>query len=374
MIRTRKNLHAVQRVVIKIGSSLLADTEGGIRQESIDRFAAEIADIRASGVEVAMVSSGAVALGRVHLGWVDRHLTVHEKQAAAAIGQPLLMHAYNNAFSEHTIQIAQMLLTRDDLRHRRRYLNASNTAQTLFSSHILPIVNENDTVMVEEIKFGDNDTLAALVGLLTDADLLIIMTDVDGLYDRNPNRDSGAKRLSLIQAITPEIISMAGAVGSSFGTGGMASKISAAGIATRGGVTTAIISGHPTGMLKKLIQGDDVGSLLLCSDDRNTQRQHWIMDVLHPQGRLIVDAKAEEIILAQGQSLDSMGVQKVIGTFDKGECVDVCGPSGNIARGLVNYNAEEMRKLVGVPSDQIESILGFSDFSSMVHHDNLVLV
>ena len=380
MICQRSDLSRAQRIVVKIGSSLLADADtegngaGGVQMARVQRFADEIAALHAAGREVVVVSSGAVALGRVHLGWVGRKLSVHEKQAAAAIGQPALMHAYKQAFAGHGIGVAQMLLTADDLRNRRRYLNASNTGETLFAAGVVPIVNENDTVVVQEIKFGDNDNLGSLVSLLLDADLLVIMTDVDALYDANPATSPGAQRIALVEAITPEVLGMAGLSGSNFGTGGMASKLKAARIATRGGVATAVVSGDKPGMLAALLEGEDVGTLFACGGDRQSRRQHWISEVLHPAGRIMVDAGAAQALLAHGASLLPVGVHDIEGVFDKGECVEIVADGKVIARGLCNYSAEEMRRLAGVASEDIERVLGYRDFSSLVHRDNLVLL
>ena len=373
MIRSRNDLQRVRRLVVKVGSSLLADRETGVKQQLVNQLADEVAAFMAAGRQVAIVSSGAVALGCVHMGWVGRQLSVHEKQAAAAIGQTSLMRAYEQAFARHGLSVAQMLLTKDDLRHRRRYLNASNTSETLFAAGVIPIVNENDTVVVQEIKFGDNDSLGALVSLLIDADLLVMLTDVDALYDANPQHTSDARRIGMVENITPEIIAMAGDADSHFGTGGMASKLKAARIATRGGVSTAIVSGQDDRILTRLFNGEDTGTLFLCGADRHSRRQHWIADVLHPAGCIRVDQGAERALLEQGGSLLPVGVTAVEGTFDKGECVEIMGPSGLIARGLCNYSADEMRKIIGVASDDIESILGYRDFSSVIHRDNLVL-
>ncbi len=374
MIRGRGDLGRVQRLVVKIGSSLLADARAGVRQERLDALATEIASLRERGIEAAIVSSGAVALGCVRLGWVGRELAVHEKQAAAAIGQPMLMHAWQRGFARHGVDVAQLLLTRDDLRNRRRYLNASNTSETLFSAGIVPVVNENDTVVVREIKFGDNDNLGALAALLMDADLLVMMTDVDGLYSAHPARDAAAKRIGLVEAVTPELMAAAGGAGSSFGTGGMASKLKAARIATRGGVAAAIVDGRRAGALAALLKGEDVGTLFPCGADRQSRRRHWIAEVLPVSGRIIIDDGAREAILGRGASLLPVGVVAVEGMFDKGECVEIVGGDGEvIGRGLSNYDAEEMRRIVGVPSDRIEEVLGFRDFSSVIHRDNLVL-
>ncbi len=374
MIHARADLAQVRRLVVKIGSSLLADAASGIRQDVVDHLADELAALIEAGKQVVVVTSGSVALGRVRMGWVDRELTVHEKQAAAAIGQPKLMRAYGQAFARHGMSVAQMLLTKDDLRHRRRYLNASNTSETLFSAGVVPIVNENDTVVVSEIKFGDNDSLGALVSLVVDADLVVMLTDVSGLFDRNPTEHADARRIGIIQHLNEAHFAMAGDAGSAFGTGGMGSKLSAARVATRGGVAAAIISGKEPGALTRLLAGEDEGSLFLCGVDRQSKRQHWITEVLHAAGEIHVDAGAARALLEQGSSLLPVGVTAVEGVFDKGDCVEIIGPNGVIAKGLCNYTAEEMRRIMGHASSDIESILGFHDFSSVMHRDNLVLI
>lgn len=377
MIGGRADLGKARRLVIKIGSSILAGSSAanqpvGLRQDAISRIACEISTLMRQGMEIAVVSSGAVALGRVRLDWVGRPLSVHEKQAAAAVGQPELMRAYSRAFEQYGLTVAQLLLTKDDLRHRRRYLNASNTSETLFSAGVVPIVNENDTVVVEEIKFGDNDNLGALVSLLVDADLLVMLTDVNGLYDRPPAVE-GARRISLVPQISAKHLAMAGTEGSDFGTGGMASKLSAARIATHGGVATAIIDGWDEQAMSRLLAGEDVGTLFLCGEDRRSRRQHWIADILRPMGRVCVDAGAARALLQKGSSLLPVGVVEVKGVFDKGDCVEIEHEGKVIARGLSNYNAEEMRRIKGHTSDRIEKILGYRDFSSLIHRDNLVL-
>jgi len=374
MIHCRADLVNVRRVVVKIGSSLLADAESGIRQGVVDHLVDELAALVATGKQVVVVTSGSVALGRVRLGWVGRKLSVHEKQAAAAIGQPKLMRAYGKAFARHGLSVAQMLLTKDDLRHRRRYLNTSNTSETLFSAGVIPIVNENDTVVVSEIKFGDNDSLGALVSLVVDADLVVMLTDVSGLYDRNPVDHTDAKRIDIVSHLNDEHVAMAGDTGSSFGTGGMASKLAAARVATRGGVAAAIISGKEKGILTRLLAGGDEGTLFLCGVDRQSKRQHWITEVLHSAGEIHIDAGAARALLEQGGSLLPVGVTAVEGVFDKGDCVEIVGPNGVIAKGLCNYTAEEMRRIMGHASSDIEAILGFHDFSSVIHRDNLVLI
>jgi len=367
-------LGRARRIVIKIGSSLLTDSEAGIRMAVVERIAAEVAALHAAGMQVCIVSSGAVALGRVQMGWMEKSLSVHEKQACAAIGQPELMHAYKRAFAGHGIEVAQLLLTKDDLRHRRRYLNASNTSETLFEAGVVPIVNENDTVVVEEIKFGDNDTLAALVSLVINAELMLMLTDVDGLFDRNPAEHNDAQRLASVESVDGEVMAMAGDVGSSFGTGGMVSKLKAARVAIRGGVAAAIINGHRADGIADFLKGADIGTLFLCGEDRQSRKQHWIVDLLHPAGTIHVDAGAAGAIVGKGSSLLPIGMTAVEGVFDKGECVEIHGPDGVIARGLCNYTGDEMRRLIGVASDRIESVLGYVDFTSVIHRDNLVLL
>jgi len=373
VIQTRQDLVHVQRVIVKIGSSLLTNTKSGICTSMISHVAEQVYALQQTGIQVCIVSSGAVAIGRVHLGWLGKTLSVHEKQAAAAVGQSGLMEAYGQAFAEYDMQVAQMLLTKDDLRHRRRYLNASNTSETLFSAGVVPIVNENDTVVVEEIKFGDNDNLGALVGLLVNADLLVMMTDVDGLYDANPNQDKTAKRCSMIHAVDADVLAMAGGSDSQFGTGGMLSKLSAAEIATRGGVATAIVNGGQQDVLKALMTGDDVGTLFLCGEDRHSRHQHWIADVLKVAGQVHVDDGAAQAIVDHGASLLPIGMIDVQGTFDKGECVEVVVNSIVIARGLCNYNANDLRCVQGLSSQDMAKTLGYKDFTSVIHRDNLVL-
>ena len=373
MIQTRQNLSLVRRVVIKIGSSLLTDVDTGVRMDMVQSIAAQVHALQQLGIQVCLVSSGAVALGRVHLGWLGKTLSVHEKQAAAAVGQTWLMQAYRQAFSTYDIQVAQMLLTKDDLRHRRRYLNASNTGETLFSADVVPIVNENDTVVVEEIKFGDNDTLGALVSLMIHADLFVMMTDVDGLYNANPNQDKHAERCSMIHALDDKVMAMAGDTDNQFGTGGMQSKLIASKIAIRGGVASAIINGHEQGVLNRLLTGEDVGTLFLCGTDRHSRHQHWIADLLHVEGQIHVDIGAAQALEHKGASLLPIGVVEVHGKFDKGECVEVVVGDAVVARGLSNYNAQELKRIQGLASKDIESVLGYMDFKSVIHRDNLVL-
>jgi len=375
MIQSRHDLCKARRVVIKIGSSLLADAKRGVQIDRMRHIAACVADLHREKKQVCLISSGAVALGRLHLDWMERTLSVHEKQAAAAVGQPLLMRAWGDAFSDHHITPAQMLLSKDDLRHRRRYLNASNTSRALFHANIVPIVNENDTVMVEEIKFGDNDALASLTALVIEANLLILMTDVNGLHDKNPLNHRDAKRIATVQQWSSDLLHLVDGSGASFATGGMESKLKAARVALRGGVTTAMIDGSNDAALSALLKGEDVGTLFHCSDDRATRRSHWIAEVLQVAGTITVDTGAAHALTRSGSSLLPVGVDEVRGVFDKGECVQVCDRAERvIARGLVNYSSEEVGRLRGISSDCIEKTLGYVDYTSIIHRDNLVLI
>ncbi len=369
MMKRRAELGNIKRIVLKVGSSLLADPQHGINTAMVQRLARDIKALHEQNIQVCLVSSGAVALGRVKLGWLDKHLNVHEKQAAAAIGQPMLMHAYQQVFSELGMVVAQMLLTKDDLRHRRRYLNASNTSKTLFKAKVVPIVNENDTVVVEEIKFGDNDSLGALVSTVVEADLMVMMTDVDGLFNANPCKQPEAKRISVVEQLTADVMAMAGDVGSSFGTGGMVSKLQAAKVATQSGVTAAIINGSDEQSLVKLLEGEDVGTLFMCGNDIHSWHQHWISSLLPVAGILHVKrdvADTGSVMLEQLQSLE--------GNFDKGDCVEVWDGQRLLAKGLTNYDADDMQILIGHASQDIEKILGYVDFDSMIHGDNLVFL
>ncbi|MDQ6964287.1 MAG: glutamate 5-kinase [Mariprofundales bacterium] len=374
MIQSRHDLRKARRVVIKIGSSLLADATHGVQSERMRHIATTVAQLHGEGKQICLISSGAVALGCVHLGWVGRTLTVHEKQAAAAVGQPLLMRAWGDAFAAHHITPAQMLLNKDDLRHRRRYINTSNTSRTLFDAGIVPIVNENDTVMVAEIKFGDNDSLASLTSLVIESNLLILMTDVNGLHDSNPLTNRSARRLANIHQWSSDLLRMVEESSGSFGSGGMESKLKAARVALRGGVATAMIDGSNEAALPALLRGEDVGTLFYCSDDRATRRSHWIAEVLQVAGTITVDAGAAQALLYRGSSLLPIGMKRVVGIFDKGDCISISDEHGNeIARGLANYTAEEMRLLCGLASDQIETKIGYVDYTSMIHRDNMVI-
>jgi glutamate 5-kinase len=370
----RSNLLAhVRRVVIKIGSGVLSDAQG-IEPAQITAIADQIAELRQRGYEVIIVSSGAVAAGRGALGIAGRPATIPLKQAAAAIGQTLLMRTWGEAFHCHGLTVAQVLLTRDDLANRRRYLNSRNTLMTLLDNRIIPIINENDTVVVDEIRFGDNDNLSALVTSLVEANLLVILSDVSGLYDRDPRHDPAAQLIPFVERINDEIIAMAGSTGSDLGTGGMATKIKAAKRASLSGIGTAIINGRVRDSLCSFFAGEEIGTLFLPARDRMTAKKHWIAFSKKTRGKLFVDEGARIAMVERGKSLLPSGIIGVEGGFDRGDAVRLCGVDGSeIATGVINYALTELLRIMGHKSSDIESILGYKYADEVVHRDNLVL-
>lgn len=369
-----KLLSRVRRLVVKIGSRVLTTPENNLDLDRISSIAAEIDRLRLKGIEIILVSSGAVAAGRSSLG-LERTGTIPQKQAAAAVGQPLLMNAYEKALGSFRIKTAQILLTRDDLADRQRFLNARATVDTLLSCGIVPIINENDTVAVEEIKFGDNDNLSALVTNLSESDLLIILTDIDGFYDSDPRKNSHAILVKLVRGISREIEQAAGGSGSSVGTGGMATKIAAAKKAVRSGVAAIVANGCESGILSRIMSGEELGTLFLPAGDSLNRRKHWIAYTLRPRGRITVDAGAAKVLRQSGRSLLPSGVISVEGDFDRGACVRVCSADGiEAGRGISDYSSRECRLILGHKSAEIEDILGYRYGDEIIHRDNLVLL
>ena len=373
-------LDAPKRIVVKIGTSTLTDPQGGMDRGFIADLAAQIAVLRQQGRDVLLVSSGAIQAGKETLPQLlDTHHARNSnglpfKQACAAIGQGVLMHIYQEAFAWRKVQCAQILLTRDDLGDRRRFLNARNTLQTLLELGVVPIINENDTVAVDEIKFGDNDTLAALVATLVEADLLIILSDIDGLYDRAPNLPD-AKILRTVSRIDSEIAALGGDTKSGIGTGGMRTKIEAARIALSAGIRTVIAHGRGEKILAEVTSGAEVGTTFLpCDTDRLSARKRWIAHSPRSHGAVIVNAKAKEKLCERGVSLLAAGIVSVSGAFSAGDLVEFCDESGNVfGRGLVNYAAVEVRRVLGLRSEQFEAVLGYRGFDEIIHRDNLVI-
>ncbi len=366
-------LAQVKRVVIKVGSGVLVGNEG-VDPVIIDMLVADLCEVIEQGYEVLLVTSGAVATGKGDLGIVGRPPTIPLKQAAAAIGQSRLMRFYKDAFRICDRRVAQILLTRDDLANRRRFLNARNTLMTLLDFGIIPIINENDTVVVDEIRFGDNDHLSALVTNLAEADLLVILSDVDGLYDSNPRTNPRARLIAKIEQVTPEIEAMAGGAGSEVGTGGMATKIEAAKLASLYGVSTVIVNGRQPQVLQALFAGEELGSWFLPAVDRLTARKHWIAFTKKPRGRLLVDEGARQALVDKGKSLLPSGIIEVEGNFERGDAVRLCDCEGSeFARGLTGYAQAELVRIQGHNSQDIEGLLGYQYGAEVVHRDNLVL-
>jgi glutamate 5-kinase len=365
---------AARRIVVKIGSNVLAGAEGGLDRARIDALATEIAALHAAGRDLVVVTSGAVAAGVLRLGLGQRPRTIPQKQAAAAVGQIGVMSVYEAAFGARGLRVAQVLLTRDDLSNRRRYLNAKHAMTALLEWRVVPIVNENDTVVVEEIKLGDNDYLSALTATLVDADLLIVLSDVDGLHTVDPRRDPAAPLVPLVPAVTAAIEAMAGD-GGPLGVGGMATKLAAAKQASVSGIPTVIADGRRPGVLAAVLDpAAEVGTLVLPVSDRLARRKHWIAYTLRPGGTLVVDDGARRALTAQGRSLLPSGVREVHGSFGAGACVLCVGPDGReFARGLANYGAAELAKIKGRHSRDIEAVLGYKVSDEIIHRDDLVL-
>ena len=366
-------LASAKRLVVKVGSALVTNNGAGLDLPAIGDWARQIHAVRQSGKEVILVSSGAVACGVQRLGWGRRPKTVHEKQAAAAVGQAGLVEVYEAAFSKYGIHTAQILLTHDDLADRKRYLNARSTLNALLEMGVVPIINENDTVITDEIKFGDNDTLGALVANLIEADALIILTDQQGLYTADPRKDPQATLIQEATAGDPALEAMAGGAGSSVGTGGMITKVIAAKRAARSGAHTVIASGRETDPILRLANGEAVGTLLVSQTQPLAARKQWLADHLQLAGRLLLDDGAVRA-LAAGKSLLPIGVTTVEGEFERGAAVACIAPDGTeVARGLSNYGSGEARLIARKSTAEIENILGYVEEAELIHRDNLIL-
>ncbi len=368
-------LKQARRIVIKIGSSLVTNQGKGLDHVALACWVAQIAHLKEMGKEVVLVSSGAIAEGMQRLNWEKRPTALYELQAAAAVGQMGLAQAYASSFCQHKLQTAQVLLTHEDLSNRTRYLNARSTLTTLLKLNIIPIINENDTVAIEAIRFGDNDTLAALVTNLIEADALVILTDQLGLFTSDPRKNRDAKLLSEVSAGDPAIEEMAGGIGSSIGRGGMQTKVMAAKRAARSGADTIIASGHEDNVLVRLAEGEPIGTRLLAKIPVLAARKQWLADYLQVRGEVTLDKGAVKALSKHGKSLLPIGVTKINGDFERGEAVACLDPAGKeIARGLINYNAIETQKILRRPSSEIAAILGYEDESELIHRNNLVLL
>ena len=369
------DLKNAQRLVVKVGSSLVTNRGLGLDETALSRWAGQIAGLRKMGREVVLVSSGAIASGMQRLGWNKRPHALHELQAAAAVGQMGLIQAYESCFRKHQLTTSQILLTHEDLADRKRYLNARSTLRTLLALGVVPIINENDTVAIEEIRFGDNDTLAALVTNLVEADALVILTDQAGLYDRDPRKDRAARLVAEAKANDPALEKLAGGVGSDIALGGMLTKVRAAQRAARSGAHTVIASGHEENVLTRLAAGEKLGTWLVAERATLAARKQWLADHLQVRGTLTLDAGAVKALKAGGKSLLPIGVIETNGEFERGEVVSCLDETRReIARGLVNYSAQETRRILRAPSSEIEARLGYVDEPELIHRDNLVLL
>jgi len=371
---SRDRIPETRRWVVKIGSALLTRDGQGLERARLAPWVEQMSTRRQAGHEIVLVSSGAVAEGMARLGWRQRPKALHELQAAAAIGQMGLVRAYEDCFQARGLHTAQVLLTRDDLSNRSRYLNARSTLRTLLKLGVIPVINENDTVATDELRFGDNDTLAALVANLIEADLLILLTDQDGLFDQDPRHNPNAKLISETWVSDPLLDQVAGGSVTGLGTGGMVTKVRAARLAARSGTPTIIAPGRSEQILNRIGAGESVGTLLIPDQEAQAARKQWLAGHLQARGRLVLDEGAVRALREKGTSLLAVGVKAVQGRFNRGEvviCIDEAGRE--IARGLVNYDADEAKRILGHPSAHFEQILGYLDDEELIHRDNLVL-
>ncbi|WP_421866905.1 glutamate 5-kinase [Motiliproteus sp.] len=370
----REVLTRGSRWVVKIGSALLTNDGQGLDEQAIGGWVDQMAALRKQGVELVLVSSGSVAAGMRRLGMEGRPHELHKLQAAAAVGQMGLVQTYEAGFQRHGMHTAQILLTHDDLSNRKRYLNARSTLQALVDWGVVPIINENDTVVTDEIRFGDNDTLGALVANLMVADGLIILTDQQGLFDADPRSNPDAKLIAEARAEDPTLDAMAGGGAGALGRGGMMTKLRAARLAARSGAATVIVGGRESDVLMRLRQGESLGTLLTPDCEPQAARKQWLAGHLRAKGRLVLDAGAVQVLINSGRSLLPVGVKAVSGDFSRGEMVECVDEQGRvIARGLVNYGVAEAGRIVGKSSSQIEAVLGYMAEEELVHRDNLVL-
>jgi glutamate 5-kinase len=363
-----------KRWVIKIGSALLTNDGAGLDRKAIDSWVEQTAQLLSEGNEVVLVSSGAIAEGIVRLGWTTRPESIHELQAAAAVGQMGLIQTYESSFKRFDRHTAQILLDHDDMANRQRYLNARGALQTLISLNVVPIVNENDTVVTDEIRFGDNDSLAALVANLIDADMLVILTDKDGLFDANPDTNPDAQLISEAMANDTSLDALAGGSNGTLGRGGMVTKLQAARLAARSGCNTVIAGGRNQNILHQVAAGENVGTLLSASQKPLAARKQWLAGQLQVKGKLFLDAGAVDVLTQRGRSLLAVGVTAVEGIFTRGDLVSCVDSNGvEVARGLVGYSSEEANRIKGHSAESIAGILGYREDDELIHRDNLVV-
>lgn len=375
MTKEREHLRRARRAVIKVGSSVLTRKDGHLDPESFRRLAAEISPLLKRDMGVVLVSSGAIAAGVATLGLRERPRSIPEKQAAAAVGQSRLMHYYEEAFQKYGVSVGQILLTHDDLRSRKRYLNARHTMNALLKNGILPVVNENDSVAVDEIVVGDNDNLSALVAALVEADALVILSDIDGVYEEDPKKTQGARLVPVIADIRSKGVRSHTPAPGSLTTGGIITKIEAAEKASHFGIHTVIANGRSSGVLGGIFAGEEIGTLILPRDHRIEGRKHWIAFVTKPAGEIVVDEGAKKAIIERGKSLLPIGVKEVRGAFGPGDTVRILGEDRReFARGLVEFSSSQITEIKGLKTSQIESVLGAKTADEVIHRDDLVIL
>jgi len=366
-------IKGIKKIVIKIGSAVLTDN-GVLHRPAIARLADDIAFLKKKGYQTAIVSSGAIASGVGKMGLNRKPVTIPQKQAVAAIGQGSLMYAYEEAFNAHQLLVAQILLTREDLTNRQRYLNARNTLITLLEWGIIPIINENDTVAVDEIKFGDNDNLSALIAHLIDSDLLIVLTDTEGLYDRDPREDPKARLIPGVDHIDGKVVEYTSRYSGEWGLGGMRSKIMAARKVTAGGIPVIVANGRKAGILQEIIKGKPLGTLFLPQKPLLSRKKHWIAFTLKPKGEIVVDEGARKAVTEKGKSLLPSGVVEVRGRFGIGACASLVDQKDRVVgKGLVNYSSSDIMKIRGLKTSEIEKRLEFKHSDEVIHRDNMVI-
>ena len=371
----RNEIKNAVRVVVKIGTSTLTYNNGKLNLFRIEKLVRELADLANQGKEIILVTSGAVGAGLDRLGSTERPKTIPEKQAVAAIGQGILMHMYEKLFAEYGQIVAQVLLTRENSVKHKLYINSRNTLLTLLKMGVIPVINENDAIAIDELKIGDNDTLSATVATIVDADLLIILSDIEGVFTANPQNDPTAQLIEEITDITPEIEELAGGAGSKLGTGGMYTKIQAAKIAVNAGVTMVIASGALEGVVRNILSGENIGTIFPAKEQHLQVRKSWLAFGAMIEGELVVDEGCEKALITEGSSLLSVGIVEVKGTFDQGNSVRILSKQGReIARGLANYNSEEIKKICGKNTNNISKILGSKLYDEVIHRDNMVIM
>ena len=375
MIENRTQLPQAQRIVNKVGSSTLTQATGKLNFAKIDKLVMQIADLMNQNKQVILVTSGAVAVGVSRLGLSEKPKTIPGKQAAAAVGQGILMHTYEKIFADYGKTVAQVLLTKTEAIDRKRYTNCKNTFLALFEHGVVPIVNENDVVAVDELKIGDNDNLSAIVASIVDADVLLILSDVNGLYTANPQTDPNAKLVEVVRDITPEIEASAGGVGSKVGTGGMATKIQAAKVAVNSGTAMIIASGDAPNVIHNAMLGNNIGTLFLPKDSKLQFRKRWLAFGAKIGGKIIIDDGCSNAVVQKNSSLLPAGITEVQGTFDVGATIAVFTQQGReIARGLSNYNSEDLNTIKGMKSSAIEKIFSGKTYEEAIHRDNLIVL